>query len=129
MSELTVNSESKIVTEVNTSETVNSKPKFCSEVNIKLSKQARQILTYYAKDFNHQYQQTELIVAIYEKVTPSRKASVCRTIKTLKKAGLIGESKAHYSNQFSCWIVHRARFYITEKGEQFVKERLRASAG
>jgi Zn-dependent M16 (insulinase) family peptidase len=125
MNELNVNLTPKSCSEVNTSENVNLTRKLLPKLTFHLSKQARQILTHYAKDFNRQYQQTELITAIYGKVTPSKKASVSRTIRTLKKAGLIGESKAHYSNTFSCWIVHRIRFYITEKGEQFVKENLR----
>jgi len=125
MNELNVNVTPKNCFEVNTSENVNLTAKLAPKLTFHLSKQAQQILTHYAKDFNHQYQQTELIIAIYGKVTPSRKASVSRSIRTLKKAGLIGESKAYYSDRFSCWIAHRVRFYITEKGEQFVKENLR----
>lgn len=117
-----VNFKAQMKSEVNISESVNSETNLALKLTFHLSQQLKNILRFYAKDFNKQYQQTEIIKAIYGEVTLSRKASVNRSIKTLIQNGLIKESKVHYSDRFSCWLTHRVRFYITERGEQFVKE-------
>ena len=111
----------KMNSEVNTSENVNSEAESTPKLTFHLSQQLKGILRLYAKDSSRQYQQTEIIKALYGEVTPSRKSSVSRSIKTLIQNGLLKESKVHYSDRFSCWFPHRVRFFITEKGEQFVK--------
>lgn len=124
MSELNVNSESHLTQEVNSLESVNSKPKNCFDVNVKLSQQMRQILLFLFKDVDHVYQQVDIIKAVYGNVTASKKASFSRAIKALIKAGLVGSRKAYYSEKFGCWFRQRICFFLTEKGGQFVKEKL-----
>ena len=100
---------------------VNSGANFGDEVNIKLSRQIRQILFFFFQDVNHIYHQVDIIKAVYGAVTPSRKASFSRSIKTLIKAGLVESSKAYYSDNLQAWIVRRVCYCLTEKGERFVK--------
>lgn len=93
------------------------------EVNVKLGQEMRKILLFLYKDREHVHHQVEIIKALHGKVTPSRKASVSRAIKTLKKAGLVDSRKAYYSEIFKAWIVQRVCFFITELGEEFVRAR------
>jgi DNA-binding MarR family transcriptional regulator len=128
MTELSVNAEGNIANEVNTIQTVNSVSNIGSEVNIKISRQMRQILLFLYRDVNHVYHQVDIIAATCPTdengyLSLSRIASFSRTIKTLIKANLVESSKAYYSSQFQCWITRRVCYYLTAKGEQFVKER------
>lgn len=48
-------------------------------------------------------------------------ASMSRTVKTLKKLGLVNSRKRYYSPQFDAWIRQRIIFFITDKGLNFLK--------
>lgn len=67
------------------------------------------------------FTQAEIIASLHGEVTPSRKASMSRTIKILREKDLVSSRKAYYSEQFNSWIVQRIKFYITKKGEYLVK--------
>lgn len=85
-----------------------------------ISKQMKAIFQFYAKEnFEKQHQQSKIIKALYGEVTPSRKASISRTIKRLIDLGLMGSAKTF---PYDGWnIVMRIRFFVTEKGAQFAK--------
>jgi hypothetical protein len=116
-----VNLKDQMSDGVNTSETVNLMSNSAPKLTFHLSRQVKEIFRFYAKtDFQKQYQQTEIIEALYGKVTASRKASVSRTVKRLVDLGLMGSAK---SFPYAGYIVAmRVRFFVTEKGEQFAKE-------
>ena len=120
-----------IADEVNTSESVKSAPNIGGEVNIRLSKQMRDILVFLYIYRGHVHQQVEIISNIYSEdtyLTLSRIASMSRSIKVLMKAKLVASRKAYYSTQFSCWFSQRVCFFITEAGERFVEENLKENA-
>lgn len=119
-----VNSEVKFESQVNTCLTVNCKRHLTREVNTKLSRQMKQVLLFLYRKKEYVHKQVDIIKSIYGIATPSRKASISRTIKALMKAGLVNSRKAYYSDQFQCWIRQRVCFYITEKGEDFVREKI-----
>lgn len=138
-----VKSEAQLTSDLNTSEnvnlTANSTPKLtptesvnltCNiarEVNIRLSKQMRDILLFLYKYRGNVHQQVEIIANIYPEdtyLTLSRVASVSRSIKVLMKAKLVESRNAYYSTQFSCWFPQRVHFFISEAGERFVEKNL-----
>ena len=119
-----VNSESQLGSDVNTSENVNLKDNSSPKLTIRVSKQTRDILLYLYKDFKHVHKQVEIIKSIYGEVTPSRKASVSRSIKVLTNAKLVESCKAFHSDMFACWLRMRVHFFLTEVGERFVEENL-----
>ena len=105
---------------------VNSTRNIANEVNIRLSKQMRDILVFLYIYRGHVHQQVEIISNIYSEdtyPTLSRIASMSRSIKVLMKAKLVASRKAYYSTQFSCWFSQRVCFFITEAGERFVEEK------
>ena len=119
-----VNLEGQLGSDVNTSENVNLKDDLSPKLTIRVSKQARDILLYLYKDFEHVHKQVEIIKSVYGEVTPSRKASVSRSIKVLMEAGLVESRKAFYSEMFSYWLRSRIYFFLTEVGKRFVEENL-----
>lgn len=119
-----VNLKIQLVSDVNTSENVNLKDNLPPKLTIKVSKQIRDILLYLYKDFEHVHKQVEIIKSVYGEVTPSRKASMSRSVKVLMKAGLVESRKAFYSDMFSCWLRSRIYFFLTEVGKRLVEETL-----
>jgi DNA-binding MarR family transcriptional regulator len=105
-----------------TEENVNLDTKKKPKLTFHRSQQMLGILRFLYNDNTHVFKQSEIIRALYGETAPSRKASFSRTVKTLIKLGLVESRKAYYSNQFNCWISQRVCFYITAKGEQFVRE-------
>jgi len=91
-------------------------------LTVRISKQMKLVLKFLADNKEHCYHQTEIIKALYGGVTPSKQASMSRTIKTLKKAGLVNSRKAYYSPILNAWILQRIIFFITDEGLKFLKE-------
>lgn len=114
---------------------VNFEGNITHDVNISkqfhLSQQMRKILQFLYQYRGHVWQQVEIISNIYPDepyLTESRIASLSRSMKVLMKAQLVESRKAYYSDQFSCWFPQRVQYFLTEKGEHFVKERLKGNA-
>jgi hypothetical protein len=116
-----VNFKSQMKHEVNTSGDVNLMVDSSTKLTLHISKQVRDIFRFYAEtDFKQQYQQTEIIKALYGEISPSRKASVNRTVKCLVDLGLMGSAKCFPYAGYR--VAMRVRFFVTEKGEQFAME-------
>jgi hypothetical protein len=109
---------------MNETTSVNLTRNIAHEVNIRLSKQMRDILLFLYDGRLKVHQQVMIIENIYGDFTYSRAASVSRSIKVLIKAKLVESRKAYYSNQFGCWISQRVHFFITEAGEHLVEKNL-----
>ena len=92
-------------------------------LTVRISKQAKLVLKFLIDNQEHCYHQTEIIKALYGEVTASRQASISRTIKNLKKLGLVNSRKCYYSPNFNAWIVQRITFFITNEGLKFLERR------
>jgi hypothetical protein len=87
----------------------------------RLGSQQKEILRFLYGLDGEVRQQVAIIEALYDDVTDTRKASVSRSISTLREAGVMYEQNIIYYPALELWDKSRPRYGLTEDGERFLE--------